>query len=419
MSRILRRPMFRGGPINSEGTGITSGLNQGYANGGRIGYAGPTPDNNFSLATPSNDDFMNDVFMRTIYGDNYDSQDTSKVPIQETVAEKIAKQRDESNRKIREYNQGLNKEQETPTTSIGINPATGLPFTPRDRLKLEPSIYDLAKKEGVDIESGTAREQIEKRKAFEEKLKTDKTKTPDYSKSNVLTDVYDLYNKPVATKQGVDEDSQFDKFYNRAYKALGGEKAGTQAIYDAMLAASPGFFRGRTLTEAAPNILEGINKSGAFDRPQKLRQAAAELALTRQIGLEKIQEQEKARAALLNQKLTGPQTIQNDIAKIQANFKAGPNPLTITGIAPTAIKGISMSELDKNPEASAYIDKQEKGKLILVQDPNGTQHYIVVTRKDKNNKSAWSYVGQKGIGQTTNSLSPSDLAAYNSSFRSE
>jgi hypothetical protein len=403
MSRILRRPMFRGGPINSEGTGITSGLNyqrQGYADG---------PDNQ---GVQSNDDFMNDVFMRTIYGDNYDSQDTSNVPVQETVAERIARQRDESNRKIREYNQGLKEEQ-------GINPTTVSTLTRREQLGLEPSIYDLAKKAGVDIESGTAREQIEKRKAFEEKLKTDKTKTPDYSKSNVLSDVYDLYNKPVATKQGVDEDAQFDKFYNRAYKALGGEKAGTQAIYDAMLAASPGFFRGRTLTEAAPNVLEGINKSGAFDRPQKLRQAAAELALTRQIGLEKIQEQEKARSALLNQKLAGPQTIQNDIAKIQANFKAGPNPLTITGIAPTAIKGVSMSELDKNPEASAYIDKQEKGKLILVQDPNGTQHYIVVTRKDKNNKSAWSYVGQKGIGQTTNSLSPSDLAAYNSSFRSE
>ena len=30
MSRILRRPMFRGGPVSSYGTGITSGL----ANGG-------------------------------------------------------------------------------------------------------------------------------------------------------------------------------------------------------------------------------------------------------------------------------------------------------------------------------------------------------------------------------------------------
>jgi hypothetical protein len=36
MSRILRRPMFRGGPASSEGVGITSGLNnprQGYADG--------------------------------------------------------------------------------------------------------------------------------------------------------------------------------------------------------------------------------------------------------------------------------------------------------------------------------------------------------------------------------------------------
>ena len=35
MSRILRRPMFRGGPVDSRGTGITSGL--GYENGGRVG----------------------------------------------------------------------------------------------------------------------------------------------------------------------------------------------------------------------------------------------------------------------------------------------------------------------------------------------------------------------------------------------
>jgi len=36
MSRILRRPMFRGGPISSYGTGIASGL--GYKKGGRVGY---------------------------------------------------------------------------------------------------------------------------------------------------------------------------------------------------------------------------------------------------------------------------------------------------------------------------------------------------------------------------------------------
>ena len=41
MSNILRRPMFRGGRVNSRGTGITSGL--GYANGGRIGLAQSYP----------------------------------------------------------------------------------------------------------------------------------------------------------------------------------------------------------------------------------------------------------------------------------------------------------------------------------------------------------------------------------------
>jgi hypothetical protein len=37
MSRILRRPMFRGGPVSSYGTGIASGL--GYNDGGRVRYS--------------------------------------------------------------------------------------------------------------------------------------------------------------------------------------------------------------------------------------------------------------------------------------------------------------------------------------------------------------------------------------------
>ena len=37
MSRILRRPMFRGGRVSSYGTGIATGL--GYEDGGRVGYS--------------------------------------------------------------------------------------------------------------------------------------------------------------------------------------------------------------------------------------------------------------------------------------------------------------------------------------------------------------------------------------------
>ena len=43
MSRILRRPMFRGGPVDSRGTGITTGLDQpriGARNGRFFGDTG-------------------------------------------------------------------------------------------------------------------------------------------------------------------------------------------------------------------------------------------------------------------------------------------------------------------------------------------------------------------------------------------
>jgi hypothetical protein len=51
MSNILRRPMFRGGRVESRGTGITSGL--GYARGGRIGlYRGGRASYNPNIPAP-------------------------------------------------------------------------------------------------------------------------------------------------------------------------------------------------------------------------------------------------------------------------------------------------------------------------------------------------------------------------------
>ena len=66
MSRILRRPMFRGGPVDSRGTGITSGLS--YQKGGRVGYFQDQPGgvvlgkdliaNNIFSGTPQSKDYM-------------------------------------------------------------------------------------------------------------------------------------------------------------------------------------------------------------------------------------------------------------------------------------------------------------------------------------------------------------------------
>ncbi len=63
MSRILRRPMFRGGRVDSRGTGITSGLS--YKQGGRVGYAdagvvtgGGLMANNIFSGTPRTKDYL-------------------------------------------------------------------------------------------------------------------------------------------------------------------------------------------------------------------------------------------------------------------------------------------------------------------------------------------------------------------------
>jgi hypothetical protein len=54
MSRILRRPMFRGGRVSSYGTGIAAPLVPGYAGGGQIGggiiYGKPMTDGRYGFA---------------------------------------------------------------------------------------------------------------------------------------------------------------------------------------------------------------------------------------------------------------------------------------------------------------------------------------------------------------------------------
>ena len=56
MSRILRRPMFRGGPVSSYGTGIAAPLVPGYRGGGQIGggiiYGKPMADGRYGFEKP-------------------------------------------------------------------------------------------------------------------------------------------------------------------------------------------------------------------------------------------------------------------------------------------------------------------------------------------------------------------------------
>ena len=153
MSRVLRRPMFRGGIADSEGVGITSGLDTP-----RKKYAEPDEENNYSFVQ------QNDTYNPLAYNSETESQ-----------SDRLRRMREESDKKIRDYNEQVKTERQQTTENFGINPKTGLPFTQRDRVNIQPSIIDIARKEGIDLRKGTAREQVEATKLFEKSLADKKT----------------------------------------------------------------------------------------------------------------------------------------------------------------------------------------------------------------------------------------------------
>ena len=265
MSRILRRPMFRGGPVDSRGTGITSGLmdDTGYADGGRVGFqvggglfsSGPyNPYGSYNPFSPISELAMNTnpVINRNI------------TPLQ---------RRNEA---------------------IASGKAFDI-FAPTERQTYEanrprtPKQFDEAIQRGLEITRSkpfeTSDESFPPRKAMEE---PNKGGAGTGEKSDI--DLLSADEKEI-TKQA--------KLYE---KLLGGEEARAQAGYDALLAAAPAFFKGKNLREAAPQVLESINKSGAFDKPKDIKQAAAQLAIQRRILMDKASAEEKQRLAILSAK---------------------------------------------------------------------------------------------------------------------
>ena len=200
MSRVLRRPMFRGGIADSDGVGITSGLNAP-----RKQYAEPNEENNYSFVQ------QNDTYNPLTYNSETESQ-----------SDRLRRMREESDKEIRKYNEQIKTERQQTTENFGINPKTGLPFTPRDRLNLEPSIIDIARKEGIDLRKGTAREQVEATKLFEKSLADKKTQelkdkalkdnknNEPFVKENApiknLTSFYDEYMAMINKANLVDQD---------------------------------------------------------------------------------------------------------------------------------------------------------------------------------------------------------------------
>ena len=255
MSKILRRPMFRGGRVDSRGTGITSGLDDGYMDGGRVEFQ----RGGFSTI-PGIDDLSQIGIYNPFTG--FSAQNIT--PLQR-------------------------RQQDIATANRrGIFAPTEEQLYERNRPRT-PKQFEEAVQKGLEITRSkpfeTSDESFPPRKAMEE---PNKGGAGTGEKSDI--DLLSADEKEI-TKQA--------KLYE---KLLGGEEARAQAGYDALLAAAPAFFKGKNLREAAPQVLESINKSGAFDKPRDIKQAAAQLAIQRRLLMDKAGAEEKQRLAILSMK---------------------------------------------------------------------------------------------------------------------
>jgi hypothetical protein len=313
MSKTLRRPMFRGGSVNSRGTGITSGLDDsGYADGGRVGYKdGPG-----------------------MYGVQYEpSSDASN-------------QQRKYYDFVKEYGGGEYLEPGA-TTDIYGNYISGLEekTKPAGFLEFVGSVINPFKKtyggvsrfgEQKNLEYATSdvgKQDImsdieKKRKQQAQMILANPKLAPDkvdlarqiLGVDGVKGEITGLEPQLPPAKTARDEILEEAAIYR---EALGYDESKPQAFFDALGAAAPAVFQGRNLREAAPKVFEAINKSGAFDKPRDIKQASAQLAVQRKMLKDKAIAEEKTRLALLSAK---NQEGIIDKLKIPGSFIAGPLP---------------------------------------------------------------------------------------------
>jgi len=341
MSNTLRRPMFRGGRVDSRGTGITSGLmdDTGYADGGRVGFQ---KGGSYFTDTPFGR-VLSDVGLagRGMLSDLYN---VAGVPT--NIATEF----------LTGYNPGFSGER-----IFGLEGK-------RDPLRFSTFEPGKSKFFGFNTSSVPGRTYTEDMYKDATQRGLDITREKPFEISDEAT----MVKKPTDLAGGgennnipreLTEEEQLIKQTQLYQKLLGGDEAKSQAVYDALLAASPAFFKGKNLREAAPEVLTAINKSGAFDKPRDIKQAAAQLAIQRNILKEKSIAEEKARYGYLEaQQGYKGKSIIDKLVKLGAQDNFG-------GIIKTK------EELEKATPGKYYADTE------------GTIYKIVLDPTTKRNKT--------------------------------
>ena len=397
MSKILRRPMFRGGQVDSRGSGITTGLDDGYATGGRVEAQGGgwlanllanltrTPGS--TLPTPS----FTGTIPKTGIGGLLQSSEalSSYLPTMSQIGSGTLAALPSAIALapvgLFEYGRRHpleGKEKDIQTTSEELQKE----YFGQPRKQLMADVLA-----GKKTEAKSPYEDFNY-KAAEEKAKQAIEKYEKPEDIALLTSDKDsvdsIFEKEDKTKKSASELTKDDvaEYAKKYAELLGGEKADRQAIFDAMLAASPAFFKGKNLKEAAPNVFEAISKSGAFDKPQKIKQAAAELAIQRQLMLEKIKETGTERAKLQGINISGKQSFGKDLLNLT---KLYPNH-TWQGIIDKPWDQVTDADVQSLPENS----------LFTVRDPKNPEKQLYAKTISKNVKGktvkSFGFIGAPG-----------------------
>ena len=301
MSRILRRPMFRGGRVDSRGTGITSGL----ADGGRVGYqqAGFVAPL-YSASGPYKSGAQIKSEAPGIFGLKFKTPFLSmKTPdvrfgsqgkinfgqsprdFAEALSEGSA---------YREYLTPKEEEFETEVTDTG-----DIKFKlDKDGKRIPIDTTDLSLKETIEkkrIEDITDKDPQGSLEAMGITVKKDGTTEftgdPRYSDQKIKKEGKKIDIEKFKGGDGKDEDTS-ELTVKDYIKMLGGDKARRRDVSDLLAQASASFLGTGGVKEGLSEFMQKVAASGP-GRLEKIEQAAATLDIKDKIASKRAEEQLK------------------------------------------------------------------------------------------------------------------------------
>jgi hypothetical protein len=278
MSKILRRPMFRGGSVDSRGTGITSGLFDApsYNTGGRVGF-----DNGGDLILGKDINTSLKPLVLAPVNTNLPKYKGPEYFKKKQEAESYVPEFQSMEDFNKAYEKDLEKERENVDTLYGTEFGTGT-FEDSEIERVEG--YKASEQGKQDFIAKKQAEQdrkiIEANKYRDQKIKTSK---------EMFADPDDLPDLPPPTEEPtVDPKDLINENKELFRELLGGDKARSQDIGDMLLrfAAAPG-----STTQEKFQTYLGAESQAGKGRLEKINETAAALAINDYVAGKRSKEQ--------------------------------------------------------------------------------------------------------------------------------